>query len=97
MGNCSHCIPFSEPEYSEEDTIKISSDTIIGKYTQVSLLSPRCCYSYKSCSNQNLLDNIQLTKKQKKIFEKKISKSKAKTNKIKKNSIDTRNKLYLLT
>jgi calcium-dependent protein kinase len=50
-----------------------------------------------SYSNQNLLDNIQLTKRQKKIFEKKILKSKTKTNKIKKNSIETRNKLYLLT
>ena len=78
MGNCSKCnISNEEPEDSLNNTLKISTDTIIGKYTQVSPVSSIFCCKANLNSNQNLLDNIQLSDRQKKIFEKKISKIKS--------------------
>ena len=82
MGNCSKCtLPFSEPEDTLNNTLKISSDTIIGKYTQISPIPSLCCCKASSYSNQNLLDNIKLTERQKKLFEKKISKVKTNSTK----------------
>ena len=97
MGNCSNCIPFSEPEDSLGNTLQISSDTIIGKYSQVTPVSSMCCYRTKSYSNQYLLDNFKLSKKQKKMLEKRITKNKVKYNQIKKSiSSITRDKLNLI-
>ena len=96
MGNCSYCLPLSEPEESIDNTLKITTDTIIGKYTQSAPLLSYCCFKSSSYSNQNLLDNIKLTKKQKKIFEKKINKNRDKLlNKLKPSSSRTRNMLNL--
>ena len=98
MGNCSQYLPFYEPEESINSTIKISSDTILGKYTQVAPVSSFCCYKPNVFNNQNLLDNIQLTNKQKKLFEKKITRNRNKMNNIiKKTSTNTRNLLNMGT
>ena len=79
MGNCSKCT-ISESEDSI-NTLKISSDTIIGEYTKISPISSLCCCKLNSHSNQNLLDNIKLTNRQKKLFEKRISKFKTNSTK----------------
>ena len=98
MGNCSQYLPFYEPEESINSTIKISTDTILGKYTQVAPVSSFCCYKPNVFNNQNLLDNIQLTNKQKKLFEKKITRNRNKMNNIiKKTSTNTRNLLNMGT
>ena len=98
MGNCSQYLPFYEPEESINSTIKVSTDTILGKYTQVAPVSSFCCYKPNVFNNQNLLDNIQLTNKQKKLFEKKITRNRNKMNNIiKKTSTNTRNLLNMGT
>ena len=98
MGNCSQYLPFYEPEESINSTIKISTDSILGKYTQVAPVSSFCCYKPNVFNNQNLLDNIQLTNKQKKLFEKKITRNRNKMNNIiKKTSTNTRNLLNMGT
>ena len=84
MGNCSKCT-INESEDTLNKTLKLSSDTIIGEYRQINSISSSCCCKANSHSNQNLLDNIKLTNRQKKLFEKRISK-------IKNNS--TKNTLY---
>ena len=98
MGNCSNCIPSSEPEESINSTMKITSDTILGQYTQVAPISNLCCYKANTYTNQYLLDNIKLSEKQKKLFERKISRNKLrKTHSIKKSFSNTRNLLNMGT
>ena len=98
MGNCSNCLPFSEPEESINSTMKVSTDSLLGKYTQVNYVSPFCCFKSNTFYNQNLLDNIKLTKKQKQIFERKITKTKNKKNNIiQKPSFNTRQLLNIGT
>ena len=69
--NCSNCFPFSEPEESINSTLKITTDTIIGAYTQSTPILSYCCFNPNQYSSQNLLDNIKLSKKQKKFLRKK--------------------------
>ena len=96
--NCSNCFPFSEPEESINSTLKITTDTIIGAYTQSTPVLSYCCFNPNQYSSQNLLDNIKLSKKQKKIFEKKITKNRDKiSSKIKPSSSRTRSMLNLGT
>ena len=90
MGNCSKCT-IEESEDTLNNTLKISSDTIIGKYTQISPVSSICCCNTNSHSNQNLLDNIKLTNRQKKLFEKKISKFKTNSTKHSLNTSQNKN------
>ena len=85
MGNCSKCT-INESEDTLNNTMKISSDTIIGEYTKINQISSLCCCKSNLLSNQNLLDNIKLTNRQKKLFEKKISKFKTNSSK---NSLNT--------
>ena len=96
MGNCSNCIPISEPESSLINSLQISNSSILGKYTQVTPAPSICCYKSKINSNKNLIDNIKLSSKQKKLLEKRILRDKSKSKQIK-NSISssTRNKLNL--
>ena len=83
MGNCSNCIPFSEPENTLTNTLKIENDIILGKYCQITPVSSLCCYKSKSYSSRYLLDNIKLTNKQKKVLERQITKTKIKNNQLK--------------
>ena len=85
MGNCSKCT-INESEDTLNNTMKISSDTIIGEYTKINQISSLCCCKSNLHSNQNLLDNIKLTNRQKKLFEKRISKFKTNSSK---NSLNT--------
>ena len=85
MGNCSKCT-INESEDTLNNTMKISSDTIIGEYTKINQISSLCCCKSNLYSNQNLLDNIKLTNRQKKLFEKRISKFKTNSSK---NSLNT--------
>ena len=58
MGNCSKCT-INESEDTLNNTMKISSDTIIGEYTKINQISSLCCCKSNLLSNQNLLDNIK--------------------------------------
>ena len=42
MGNCSKCT-INESEDTLNNTMKISSDTIIGEYTKINQISSLCC------------------------------------------------------
>ena len=55
MGNCSNCIPSTEPEESINSTLKITSDIIIGQYTQIAPISNLCCYKANTYTNFNLI------------------------------------------
>jgi len=93
MGNCSECISSLEEKIiTINSTSVLSSDTILGKYTQTNPFTTICCYKGKNYNNQNLLDNIKLTQRQKKIFEKNITKNRNRINKslslIEKNNIN---------
>ncbi len=79
MGNCSNCKFCTEPDNdSLNNSIKVSSDSILGGYSQITPSNSICCCKTKPLKNQILLNNIKLTPKEKKIFENKI---KNKTNK----------------
>ena len=73
MGNCSNCKFCSEQSNdSLNNSIKISRNSILGNYSQITPTYSICCYKSKPIKNQILLDNFKLTPKQKKTFEKKI-------------------------
>ena len=68
----------------------------MGQYIQVSPISNFCSYKVNTYTNQYILDNIRLSEKQKKIFERKILRNKLrKTHSIKKSLYNARNLLNI--
>ena len=76
MGNCKNCKFCNEQDNDSINTsLKISSDTILGDYSKHTPNNSLCCCKVKPIKNQVSLDNIILSPKEKKIFEKRISRN----------------------
>ena len=76
MGNCKNCKFCNEQDNDSINTsLKISSDTILGDYSKHTPSNSLCCCKVKPIKNQVSLDNIILSPKEKKIFEKRISRN----------------------
>ena len=74
MGNCSYCSYCNDHENeSINNSIRISTNSILGQYSQSTPSNSMCCCIKKSTKNKDLLDNIKLSKKAKRIFERRIS------------------------
>ena len=83
MGNCTNCSFCNEAdEDSINNSIRISTNSILGQMTQPTPTTSICCYKNKHKENKQLLDNIKLSEKEKKLFEKKIILSSTKSNEI---------------
>ena len=81
MGNCSNCKFCTEQDNDSIDSsLKFSSHSILGEYSKITPTNTICCCKTKSIRNQNLINNIKLSPKEKKMFEKKISKNTTNTN-----------------
>ena len=75
MGNCASCQFCTEKENETiYSSIRVSTNSILGGNSQTILLNSICCCKTQHLKNPILLDNIKLSTKEKKIFEKKISK-----------------------
>ena len=83
MGNCSNCTFCTEQDNDEslENSLKISTNSILG-HSQTTPSNSICCCKTKPLKNQILLDNMRLSPKEKKLFEKKISMNTTKSNGI---------------
>lgn len=74
MGNCSYCSYCNDHENeSINNSIRMSTNSILGQYSQSTPSNSMCCCIKKSTKNKDLLDNIKLSKKAKRIFERRIS------------------------
>ena len=83
MGNCTNCSFCNEAdEDSINNSIRISTNSILGQMTQPTPTTSICCYKNKHKENKQLLDNIKLSEKEKKLFEKKIILSSTKSNEM---------------
>ena len=81
MGNCSNCKFCTEQDNDSIDSsLQFSSHSILGEYSKITPTNTICCCKTKSIRNQNLINNIKLSPKEKKMFEKKISKNTTNTN-----------------
>ena len=75
MGNCQNCKFCTEQDKDSINTsLKLSSDAILGDYSKLTPGSSIFWCKTNPIKNQVLLDNIKLSPKEKKIFEKRISK-----------------------
>ena len=85
MGNCTNCSFCNDPdEDSINNSIRMSTHSILGQLTQPTPTASMCCYKNKHKENKQLLDNIKLSEKEKKLFEKKIYLNNINTNGIQK-------------
>ena len=83
MGNCSNCTFCAEQDNDDslDNSLKISTNSILG-HSQTTPSNSICCCKTKTLKNQILLDNMKLSPKEKKLFEKKISMNTTKSNGI---------------
>ena len=89
MGNCNNCKFCNETDNDSIDSsLKISPNSILGEYSQMTPTTSICCCKTKPLKNRTLLDNIKLSTKEKKIFEKKITKNATKSIRIIRKSED---------
>ena len=81
MGNCTNCSFCNEPdEDSINNSLRISTNSILGQLTQPTPSTSICCCKNKHRESKQLLENIKLSEKEKKLFEKKINLNTTKSN-----------------
>ena len=72
MGNCTNCSFCNEAdEDSINNSIRMSTNSILGQMTQPTPTTSMCCYKNKHKENRQLLDNIKLSEKKKNYLKKK--------------------------
>ena len=74
MGNCSSCTFCTDTDNdSLNNSLRVSTNSYLGQYIKETPSDTLCCCNNKHKENIHLLDNIKLSPKEKKLFEKKIS------------------------
>lgn len=72
MGNCTNCSFCNEPdEDSINNSLRISTNSILGQLTQPTPSTSICCCKNKHRESKQLLENIKLSEKEKNYLRKK--------------------------